>query len=124
MLAALVALAGCAHLGDTCSDDDDCGGDLVCARPNMRDGSLAAEGVCTEARLGRGETCAASAECERELFCSNELPAEERQRFGTCRDPQASGAVCAADAQCAAGLACEDGTCAPAPATEPGVTGS
>jgi hypothetical protein len=117
-----LCLASCANLGELCQQDDDCGDELICHRPELDDGGLAAEGVCSYPLLARGAVCAVTDECGANLFCSNDLPAEVKQRFGRCVDAQPSGAACSRDENCASGLVCgiaegaETGNCAAAPA--------
>ena len=120
--AAIVLCAGCSDLGELCQQDTDCGGDLICHRPELDDGELASEGICSYPLLARGEVCAATAECGADLFCSNDLPSEVKQRFGRCVDVQPAGAPCSRDENCASGLVCgipegaETGNCAAAQA--------
>jgi hypothetical protein len=122
-MTAAIALcaASCAELGEVCRQDSDCGDELICHRAELDGGALADEGVCGYPLLARGAVCAVTDECGADLFCSNDLPAEEKQRFGECIDVQPAGSPCSRDENCASGLACgipdeaETGSCVAAP---------
>lgn len=122
-LPVLVAAIGCdERVGTVCGEDRDCGGDLVCARaPAEPDGGEPAQGVCTHARRARGAECNTTAECAPGLFCSNDLPAAEKQRHGSCIDVQPADFACFRDENCADGLVCvkpdgaESGQCGAPP---------
>jgi len=119
-IAIALSAAACSDLGEPCRNDARCGGDLVCQLPVAADGSVASEGVCGYSLRVRGDVCAVSEECDKGLFCSNELPSDVVQRFGRCVEVQAEGEPCSHDENCAAGLSCavpegaETGTCAAA----------
>ena len=101
-LVALFCLAGCSDVGDACESDDDCSGALVCYRGD----DAAAEGVCGHPLRAAGETCATTAECDDGLFCSNDLPADIKQRYGECVPVLPAGQPCYRDANCQFGLVC------------------
>ena len=119
-IAIALCAAACSDLGEPCRKDADCGGDLACQLPVADDGSVASEGVCGYSLRARGDVCAVSEECDKDLFCSNDLPSDVVQRFGRCVEVQAEGEPCSRDENCAAGLSCavpegaETGTCAAA----------
>lgn len=108
LLALIVAaLVGCqAAPGTVCRNDSDCGEGRVCGRPRI-DGAVAEEGVCTYARLPEGELCMTTAECASGLFCSNDRPAEKKQRFGACIPTLGAGETCYRDQNCSDGLVCK-----------------
>jgi hypothetical protein len=114
---AIALCAACSDLGESCRQDADCGGDLVCHLAILDDGSVGTDGVCGYPLRARGDVCSVSEECDKDLFCSNDLPSDSVQRFGRCVDVQAEGAPCSRDENCAAGLSCavpdgaETGTC-------------
>jgi hypothetical protein len=123
-LSALLAVsaASCADLGETCRQDNDCGDELICHRAELDDGGLADTGVCGYPLLARGDVCAVTVECGADLFCSNDLPSDVKQRFGRCVDVQPAGSQCSRDENCASDLACvipdgaATGTCVTTPA--------
>lgn len=122
-VAIALCAAACSDLGESCRQDADCGGDLVCHRAELEGGGATSDGVCGYPLRARGEICAVTEECAEGLFCSNDLPSEVVQRFGTCVAVQPEGAPCSRDEDCAAGLSCavpdgaETGACAAAGAT-------
>jgi hypothetical protein len=106
IVAAIALAASCADLGETCRQDNDCGDELICHRAELDGGGLADTGVCGYPLLARGDVCAVTDECGADLFCSNDLPSEEKQRFGRCVEVQPAGSACSRDENCASGLAC------------------
>lgn len=67
---------GCsARPGMFCQTDGDCRSGLVCVRPPADAASSdgGAFGVCEAARLGLGEVCLWSSECQAPLLCGNTL---------------------------------------------------
>jgi hypothetical protein len=98
--------ASCADLGETCRQDGDCSDELICHRAELDGGGLADTGVCGYPLLARGDVCAVTDECGADLFCSNDLPSDVKQRFGRCVDVQAAGSPCSRDENCASGLVC------------------
>jgi hypothetical protein len=117
----VLVLPSCTRIGDECDDTDDCGDGLICHRADTEDDGASTTGICGYARLARGEVCASTDECDTDLFCSNDLPSDTKQRFGTCIDVQHEGDPCFRDENCATGLVCsipegeETGGCHPAP---------
>ena len=87
----LLFAATCTSPGDSCRSDSDCGGDLVCAKPEV-DGGPAETGVCTHKAAGPGEFCRATDDCADGLVCSNELPSLIKRLDGTCVAPPTSDA--------------------------------
>ena len=119
LLAGGLLLAACSSPGKMCRTDSDCGGDLICAKPEV-DGGPAETGVCTHRQADAGEFCRVVDDCAGGLFCSNELPSPIKRLDGTCIPIRGLGETCANTDQCDPPLECEltatdDGTCQPPP---------
>jgi hypothetical protein len=117
-------LATCSSPGDSCQSDSDCGGDLICAKPDV-DGGPAESGACTHKAAGPGELCRVADDCAGGLFCSNELPSAVKRLDGNCIPPRDEGQSCANNDQCNPPLEClltaeGDGTCDAPPVSDAG----
>jgi hypothetical protein len=122
--ASALLLAMCSSPGDACRSDSDCGGDLICAKPEV-DGGPAESGACTHHPAGPGAFCRVGDDCARGLFCSNELPSPTKRLDGNCIPLRALGETCANPEQCSPPLDCastapDDGTCQPVPDADAG----
>ena len=120
--ALLLAATTCASPGDSCRSDNDCGGNLVCARPEV-DGGPTETGACTHKPAGPGAFCRAADDCADGLLCSNELPSLIKRLDGSCVSPREDGQSCASADQCRAPLDClltadEGGTCGAPPTAD------
>ena len=116
--------ATCTSPGDTCRSDSDCGGDLICARPEV-DGGPAETGACTHRASGPGGFCRVADDCASDLFCSNELPSPTKRLDGSCIPLRVNGETCANTDQCGPPFEClltadEDGTCGAPPMSDAG----
>jgi hypothetical protein len=125
--AALALFAACSSPGKSCRVDGDCGGDLICAKPEV-DGGPADTGVCTHRAAGVGGFCRAADDCAGGLICSNELPSPTKRLDGTCIPLRETGETCANADQCNPPLDClltgpDDGTCGAAPVPDAGADG-
>jgi hypothetical protein len=115
LVAGGLLFATCTSPGDACRSDGDCGGDLVCAKPEV-DGGPAEMGACSHRASGSGGFCRVVDDCADGLFCSNELPSPTKRLDGSCIPLRAEGETCASSDQCGPPLECmltadESGTC-------------
>jgi hypothetical protein len=118
----LLFAATCTSPGDSCRSDSDCGGDLVCAKPEV-DGGPAETGACTHEPAKPDQFCRGADDCADGLLCSNELPSPTKRLDGTCIPLRDDGQTCAGASQCRAPLDClltaeQDGICGAPPTTD------
>lgn len=123
----LLFAATCTSPGDSCRADSDCGGELVCAKPEV-DGGPAETGVCTHKAGKPRAFCRVADDCAGGLFCSNELPSPIKRLDGSCIPLREDGQTCASASQCQAPLDClltaeRDGICGVPPTSDAATDG-